>query len=226
MSRTPRRKPACRLLGLRLLVLGAGLLAPGLVAAAPIRSAGELAEARHARDAAVNRAVHEDSAAHPGIFRSWSAYLMGGPSVWSTLVHPPVTQSVETAIWHALKTDPGDTARPAARGEGGRRPAEGSSASPWIEFLLWKRSLDEARFDHFHPKVSRALGKLSAPQTGTQGTTPAASNPGSGTSTPPVQGQQIQPNPVPEPGSFLVALGLAGWGLWWRRRARSGTPAG
>jgi hypothetical protein len=198
ITRTPRRKPACRLFGLGLLTIGAGLLVPGPALAAPIKSASERAEAR---DDAESRAVHEEAAAHPGIFQSWSQYLAGGPSVWSTLVHPPVTQSVETAIWHALKTDPGDS-------------------SPWIEFLLWKRGLDEARFDHFHPNVARALEKLSPPRTGTPATSPTSSNPESGSSTSPVQSQQLGPNPVPEPASWLMALGLAGWGLWWRRRGR------
>jgi hypothetical protein len=199
---TPRRKPASRLLGQGLHAIGVGLSAPGLATAAPIRSAREIAEALLARETAHTRAVHDAAVAHPGIFKSWSAYLLGGPSVWSTLVHPPVSRSVETAIWHALKTDP---------------PRD---ANPWIEFLVWKRHLDQARFDHFHPNVARALEKLAPPQTGPQLASPPPSTPGSGTTTPPLQGQQIGPNPVPEPASWLLAVGITGWGLWWRRRAR------
>jgi hypothetical protein len=196
MTRTPRRKPACRLLGLGLLTIGAGLLAPGLVSAAPIKRASELAEARHAAEP---RAADEDYAAHPRIFQSWSGYLKGGRSVWSTFAHPPLTPAVETAIWHALKTDRAET-------------------NPLIEFLLWKQGRDEARFDCYHPCIARALRKLSPPHTETHGTTPPSSNPGSGTNSP-AQGQQIEPN-VPEPASWLVALGLAGWALRWRRRMR------
>jgi hypothetical protein len=189
-SRAPRRKPAFRLLGLGMTAIGLGLLSPGLIEGSPIR---------RAHDAS---AAHEDSMAHPGVFRTWPEYLTGGPSVWSTHVHPPLTLDVRLAIWHAIKTDPGDT-------------------SPWIQFLLYKQSLDEARFDHFHPRISKALAKLPAPHTVGPVVNPLPSTtPSSGPSTPPNESQQIQPQAVPEPGAWLVAMGMAGWGLWWRRRAR------
>ena len=60
---------------------------------------------------------------------------MAGPSVWSHIVHPRVTAAVEHAIWKAIRTDPGESA-------------------PWVQFLLWKQSLDPARFAHYHPKLA------------------------------------------------------------------------
>ena len=81
---------------------------------------------------------------------------MGGPSVWSSVIHPPVTPAVESAIWKAIRTDPGET-------------------SPWIQFLLYKQSLDPARFAHYHPKLSPALDRLSASPTAAQVLTPDSS---------------------------------------------------
>ncbi len=204
-TRTPRHTPAFRLLVLGWMAIGAGLYRPGLLEASPIHRAhgtDEALELREERAAERTRAAHAESVAHPGIFRSWPEFLLGGPSVWSTLVYPPVTRDAERAIWHALKSDRAES-------------------SPWVEFLVYKRSLDQARFDHFHPRVAKALERLSVPQAGTlaTGSGSTATSTGGGTGAAPVQSQQIGPNPVPEPGSWLIAIGLAGWGLWWRRRA-------
>jgi len=129
---------------------------------------------------------------------------MGGPSVWSTIVHPPVSPSVESAIWKAIRTDPGDT-------------------SPWLQFMLYKQSLDPARFAFFHPKVSKALNRLSAATTTqAQAVNPPSTTPSGSTSSPPTEAQSI--TPIPEPRTWLLALGLTGWGVWRFRRRELGSP--
>jgi hypothetical protein len=171
------------------MLIGAGCLGFGRTEAAPIRRAHERIDA------------HEAYLARSGAFRSWSVYLMSGPSVWSHVIHPRVTPAVESAIWKAIRTDPGET-------------------SPWIQFMLYKQSLNPTRFAHFHPKLSPALDQLSASPIGAQVLTPESSTststtttPNSGPTSPLTEGQEI-----PEPATWLVALGMAGWGAWWRRR--------
>jgi PEP-CTERM motif len=134
---------------------------------------------------------------------SWAAYLKAGPSVWSSLVHPSVTPDVRTSIWRALRSDDAES-------------------SAWVQFLLWKQSLDPARFAHYHPKVAPVLDRISSASLGSQAITPATTPPTSSnqsTTTPLTQSQTLT-GAVPEPGAWLLALGMTGWGLWWRRRGR------
>jgi hypothetical protein len=136
-----------------------------------------------------------------GAYRTWSEYLTGGPSVWSTIAHPQVTPAVESAIWKAIRTDPGDT-------------------SPWLKFMLWKQSVDPTRFARFHPKVAVALDKLSAaPTTVSQAWISPPSTPNNDTPSSPTQAQSI--TQIPEPGPWLLALSMAGWGLWRFRSRRT-----
>ena len=129
---------------------------------------------------------------------SWAAYLMAGPSVWSKVIHPEVTPDLRTAIWKALgSTD--------------------AAANPMVEFLLWKQSLDPARFARYHPHVAPILNRISTASLGSQTTTP--STPTTTSTTPVTEPQTLTPT-VPEPGPWLLALGMTGWGLWWRRRPR------
>jgi len=83
------------------------------------------------------------------IYSTWSEYLMGGPSVWASVPHPPVTPAIEAEIWQDIKTDPG-------------------GSNLMVQFLLWKQSLDPTRFALYHPKLSPALTKLKNPTTGSQ----------------------------------------------------------
>jgi len=182
-----------------LILIGACWLGFERVEAAPIHGDHERLDA------------HEAALARSGMFRSWSEYLMGGPSVWSGVIHPRVTPAVESAIWKAIRTDPGET-------------------SPWVQYLLHKQSLDPARFAHYHPKLSPALDKLSAAPTAAQVLTPGqtttstggtttstggTTTPTGGTTTPLTEGQEI-----PEPATWLLALGMAGWGVWRRRHPK------
>jgi hypothetical protein len=131
------------------------------------------------------------------IGHSWAAYLMAGPSVWSTVIHPAVTPDLRSAIWKALGSADATT-------------------NPMVDFLLWKQSLDPTRFARYHPKVAPILNRISTASLGSQTIAPSTST-GTGT-TPITQPQTLTPS-VPEPGPWLLALGMSCWGLWWRRRA-------
>jgi hypothetical protein len=129
------------------------------------------------------------------IYRTWSQYLLGGPSVWATVPHPPVTRAIEAQIWRDVRTDPG-------------------GSDLMIQYLLWKQSLNPARFAIYHPRLAPALTKIAnTPTTGSQQVSNPPPKTSGGGTTGPVQGQQ-----VPEPGALLVALTITGWGLWRRHR--------
>jgi hypothetical protein len=136
------------------------------------------------------------------IGHSWAAYLMAGPSVWSKVIHPAVTPDLRASIWKALGS-------------------EDAASNPMVEFLMWKQSLDPTRFAKYHPHVAPILNRISTANLGTQTTAPptSTSTPSGGT-TPDTQPQTISPT-VPEPGPWLLALGMSGWGLWWRRRPQA-----
>jgi hypothetical protein len=145
---------------------------------------------------------------------TWSGYLAGGPSVWRKVPHPLVTQAVRDEIWHALKTDPGGTA-------------------PMVKFLLWKQSIDPARFDYYHPSLVRPLARIAAsipatstPTVAAQVLTAPTSTPNTSTtsspSIPPTEGQTIgsPAQSVPEPGTLMIAISLATWAVCHQRRTR------
>lgn len=149
-------------------------------------------------------------------FEVWSNYLAEGPEVWSSTRAPAFTPKVRATIWQILRTD----------------SAEQQLTNPMINYLLWRQSLNPTRFTVNHPALSPALTQLlntplptinptpdpstSAPQ----GVTPPAPlTPPSGQSVSP---QGVNPPAVPEPGSLLLATGMIGWGLWWRRRMQRG----
>jgi hypothetical protein len=129
---------------------------------------------------------------------SWSAYLLAGPKMWSSVVHPSVTPDVRAAIWKALGSD-------------------APESTAWVQFLLWKQSLDPERFALNHPHIAPVLDRISSASLGTQTITPPTTT--TPDTTPLTQPQSLTPV-VPEPGPWLLALGMTGWGLWWRWRAR------
>jgi hypothetical protein len=172
-----------RLFGIVLVVTAWGISVSPPAAASPIKHSHQLTETARL-DAEIGH--------------SWSAYLMAGPRVWSTVVHPSVTPDLRAAIWKALgSTD--------------------AASSPMVDFLLWKQSLDPARFARYHPHVAPILNRISAASLGSQTVAPSA--PTSADTTPVIQPQTLTPT-VPEPGPWLLALGMTAWGLWWRRRPR------
>src|SRR5271166_4401412 len=107
LSGAGHRAWASRLFGIGLIVTGLGFFDSRPAAASPIRSA----QARH--EAALLEKAHH----------SWSAYLLAGPSVWSSISQPCITpEEARTAIWRALRSD--------------------DEANPWVKYLLWKHNIN------------------------------------------------------------------------------------
>jgi hypothetical protein len=142
----------------------------------------------------------------------WSKYLGGGPKVWADVVHPPVTPAMVSEVWRDIKTDPGGT-------------------DPMIEFLLWKQSIDPTRFAHYHPKLAPALHRISLARSSSTTTQAIAPTTGSGGTTSPstpvvppptTEPQNLIPTPSPEPGTLLIAAGMAAWAVAKMRGRRRG----
>lgn len=138
--------------------------------------------------------------------REWSHYLLGGPSVWARVNHPPVTQAIESSIRRSLRTHVGE-------------------ADPMIQFLVWRMDIAPRRFTHYHPRLAPVLKRLTKTPSAPHQFVPQPPAPPSSTS----QGGHASPPSVPEPDSVLLALGLTAWAAWrgCRHRARAVTsPAG
>jgi hypothetical protein len=130
-------------------------------------------------------------------FKAWSRYLLAGPTVWTKVEHPPVSEAVRSAIWQSVRTDPG-------------------GADPMVHYLLWKQSLDPTRFAHYHPKLAPVLHKIelarSSPTLVSQATPPTTTTGSTGTSTSPtVSPQNLVPNAAPEPSTLLLAACMTAW---------------
>jgi hypothetical protein len=148
------------------------------------------------------------------VFRTWTKYLSTGPQVWSTTQAPTFTPAIRSTIWQVLKTDTQAQAL----------------ANPMIDYLLWRQSLNPVRFTANHPRLSPSLSQLLNSPTLPAGTPPPTFTPipqvqpvtssPQGVTPPliPPSPQGISPVAIPEPSSILLALGMTGLGLWWRRR--------
>jgi hypothetical protein len=183
-----------RTVGLFLLaLLGAGLLGP-----------------RPVHGAAAKKFVLTANEAR--VFQVWTNYLSAGPQVWSSTHAPAFTPAVRSTIWQVLKTD----------------TQAQSLSNPMIDYLLWRRSLDPVRFTANHPNLSPALVQLLNPPSLPTSDPPPTYTPvpqsttAPQTVTPPSlifpSQQTVSPPAIPEPSSLLLAVGMMGWGLWWRRR--------
>lgn len=136
------------------------------------------------------------------VMRQWSHYLIAGPKTWAHAEHPAWTESVRHAAMVSVHQDPGRT-------------------DLMANFLLWRQSLDPARFNHYHPGFVRALHRITmlrsrmlAPSQG-----PATSSPGGPSTCATISPQDATPPTVPEPGSLLLAAGLSAWCVRRMRRA-------
>ncbi len=91
--------------------------------------------------------------------------------------------------------------------------------TPFVDYLLWRRSLDPTRFDHYHPFIGPLLGQGLTPPTSTHSSvaTPRGGTPRSGLGDDHPANPQPQQG-VPEPGTLSVALVLIGAGYAWQRR--------
>lgn len=91
--------------------------------------------------------------------------------------------------------------------------------TPLVEYLHWRRSLNPSRFDRYHPKLAPLLTRTMLtqlpPDTPTLPTLPAL--PGDPDGFDPTR--PIPQVPIPEPGTLMIALVLAGSFAWMRRRS-------
>ncbi|WP_165245824.1 PEP-CTERM sorting domain-containing protein [Paludisphaera soli] len=128
---------------------------------------------------------------------AWASFLSGGESTWASRPSPPFTTAVRQAVLRLVNGDPSIAA-----------------SSPLIEYMLWRRNLDVARFDFYHPFVGPRLPQgliPPVPQVVPPLTPPVdvPSIPVDPPLLPPVP--SVIPPVVPEPSAFLViALGAAG----------------
>lgn len=125
---------------------------------------------------------------------AWGGFLSGGQSVWETAKAPrfPSGLALPSHLGRLVDT-------------------------PFVDYLSWRRSLDPARFDHYHPNVGPELALMTTPVRAT----PAATTMGG------VPKHPFRPTPqnLPEPGSLGIAFVLLGAGLAVRNRVR-GRSAG
>lgn len=130
--------------------------------------------------------VHAESTLGP----AWGRFLSGGPALWAVARSPRIPSGSTLLSQNGRLVE-----------------------TPFVDYLLWRRSLNPARFDHYHPFLGPALGSLLPPPT-----TPTRPTPGgrTGGGPPPVNPQPQ--NGVPEPGSILVGLVLASAALASRPR--------
>ncbi|MDG3003068.1 hypothetical protein [Paludisphaera mucosa] len=135
---------------------------------------------------------------------AWASFLAAGPSTWASRPSPPYTTAVRLAVLRLINGDPTVAA-----------------ASPLIEYLVWRRNLNVARFDAYHPYVGPRLP---------QGLIPPISQvvppltPPTNIPTAPVEPPLLPPVPnvvppsVPEPSALVVIVAGAVGALEIRRR--------
>jgi hypothetical protein len=120
----------------------------------------------------------------------WARFLAGGPALWSVVRSPKIPSGLVLAMQNGELVE-----------------------TPFVEYLLWRRSLNPARFDHYHPFVGPELGMLIPPPT-----TPVTPPGGTTSGGPPPVNPQPE-NGVPEPTGLFAFATLAAWAaVIWRRR--------
>ena len=183
-----------------------GRVALGLALACALPAASETSEASPVRWGGSHR-VAAQGLARSGGGSDWGSFLAGGEPTWASQQAPTFTLPVRQAILRLIGGDPSLAA-----------------SSPLISYLIWRRNLDVARFDFYHPFVGPRLPQGLVPPV-RQVVPPLA--PPTNIPTPPVVPPPDPPAPsvvppvVPEPSAFVViTLGAAG-ALWMRRRRES-----
>jgi hypothetical protein len=174
-TRTPWQFARYRLLWLGPILWGVGLVGSSRVEAARIHH------------------DHDSSLIDPGSYKTWSEYILGGPSVWSSVAHPALSKAIEASMWKSIKNDP---------------PPDTTAV---VNYFLYRQGLDAKRFDHYHPNIAKSLAKIEA-QLINPSTTPATAT------SPTDQAQQLTPSTVPEPTTLFLTIGMTGYAMWWRRR--------
>lgn len=121
------------------------------------------------------RHYHQHASSIPRDLRSWVNFLSGGPGVWSQVHAPPLTSHVRQLIaQELLSPDP--------------------TSSPTVSYLEWRRNLNPARFDHWHPHLGPTLQSLLPPAICCCCCRCPTLNPN-----PSPQGQSADSNPTPNP---------------------------
>src|SRR5258708_38258805 len=89
------------------------------------------------------------------IQNEWTSFLEGGKAEWTTTSPPPITLRIKEEMVEAL-----------------------ASASPtstlFVQYLEWRRDLDPARFDHWHPEMGPVLQTLATTPATTPNVNPEA----------------------------------------------------
>ncbi|MFO0908608.1 MAG: hypothetical protein U0794_09635 [Isosphaeraceae bacterium] len=123
----------------------------------------------------------------------WNRFLAGGPSLWSRVAAPPFRSYLVL---------------PRVNGQ--------LIETPFVDYLLWRRSFNPTRFDFYHPNVARQFAAAIAP---TVNPTPSIN----ATSTPSTTPPSFNPQPqtvVPEPDTLWIGMILVAGALGWRWRLR------
>jgi hypothetical protein len=120
----------------------------------------------------------------------WNRFLAGGPDLWASVRAPRFPANLVL-----LKQ--------------GGLPVE----TPFVDYLIWRRNLNPARFDHYHRNLGPELGLLAPPAN----TVPTVANPPTGTTPPRVPAPQ---NGVPEPSTLWIAIATLSACLGRHRRTR------
>jgi hypothetical protein len=158
---------------------------------------------------------------HSRTMDEWLHYLSAGPGMWTRVVHPQVSREIRMTIDHALASpDP--------------------LHNEFVNYLVWKRSLDPIRFTRYHPRLSPELARLSYPVVTSVPTPPVpeaqtVSSPPTTPAPPTTITTTVPPitsppdstgTQVPEPSPLVISLALIGSGVWWRWRATRHVPSG
>lgn len=137
----------------------------------------------------------------PAVPPVWRAFLDKGPDGWTAYQSPALAPLTRLAVWKMLEA-----------------ASTSTTLDPMLEYLMWRRDLNPARFDRNHPYLGPRLGQLLKP--------PPLPPP---TVVPPDVPPPITPPPslvvpepqVPEPGGWIIAALASAWGFWRRRRSRA-----
>lgn len=128
----------------------------------------------------------------------WNSFLAAGETTWASRQSPPFTLPVRLALLSLINGDPTVAA-----------------ASPLVEYFVWRRNLNPARFDRYHPFLGPRLPQGFTPPTPTI-TPPVVPDTPDPPITPP--NHSIPPT-VPEPPAILVILAGVAGALALRRRS-------
>ena len=124
---------------------------------------------------------------------SWNHFLIGGPTLWEAVRPPRFPSHLVLSMRNGNLVE-----------------------TPFLDYLVWRRNLNSARFDLVHPVIGPALGQLAPPAPPVipiaipGGTTHGG---GPGTSINPV----LEVG-VPEPTSISTGLVVIAVAYGWRRR--------